>query len=179
MHGFVLSSQSLKCHQLLCENKEDHSQASNKRTQSIALHESVTYGEVVSWLKRLYGGFDVGDEGIFPLDVSVTKGKNGFSGISKTMLEEKVSGKMAKKEAKGKRSEVAKDGGKSLIDNNLLSDLTFLSTRDLDDFFAPTVDLDDMLFNSGELLEGSVQDSDAAGETQGKTFQPQKSITTR
>ena len=175
----MLSSQSLKCHQLLCENKEDLSQASNKRTQSIALHESVTYGDVVSWLKRLYGGFDVGDKEIFPLDVSVTKGKNGFSGISKTMLEEKVSGKMAKKEAKGKRSEVEKDGGKSLIDNNLLSDLTFLSTRDLDDFSAPTVDLDDMLFNSGELLEGCVQDSDAAGETQGKTFQPQKSITTR
>ncbi|CAH3121307.1 unnamed protein product [Pocillopora meandrina] len=179
VHGFVLASQSVKCHQLLCENKEDHSQVSNKRTQSIALHESVTYGEVVGWLKRLYGGFDIGDEGIFPLDVSVTKGKNGFSGISKTMLGEKVSGKMAKKEAKGKRSEVEKDGGKSLIDNNLLSDLTFLSTRDLDDFSAPTVDLDDMLFNSGELLEGSVQDSDAAGETQGKTFQPQKSITTR
>ena len=109
----------------------------------------------------------------------MTKGKNGFSGISKTMLREKVSGKMTKKEAKGKRSEVEKDGGKSLIDNNLLSDLTFLSTRDLDDFSAPTVDLDDMLFNSGELLEGSVQDSDAGGETQGKTFQPQKSITTR
>lgn len=178
-HGFVLASQSLKCHQLLCENKEDHSQVSNKRTQSIPLHESVTHGEVVSWLKRLYGGFDIGDEEIFPLDVSVTKGKNGFSGISKTMLREKVSGKMTKKEAKGKRSEVEKDGGKSLIDNNLLSDLTFLSTRDLDDFSAPTVDLDDMLFNSGELLEGSVQDSDAGGETQGKTFQPQKSITTR
>ena len=109
----------------------------------------------------------------------MTKGKNGFSGISKTMLGEKASEKTAKKEAKGERSEVEKDGGKSLIYNNLLSDLTFLSTRDLDDFSAPTVDLDDMLFNSGELLEGSVQDSDAGGETQGKTFQPQKSITTR
>lgn len=84
------------------------------------------------------------------------KGKNGFSGIFKIMLREKVLGKMIKKEVKGKRSEVEKDGGKSLIDNNLLLDLIFFLIRDLDDFFVFIVDLDDMLFNFGEFLEGSV-----------------------
>ena len=176
MHGFVLASRSLRCHQLICENKENHPQASDKLTQTIALHEGVAYDRVVSWLKKLYGGFDIGDKEIFQLEVSVTKGKNGFSGISKTMHEEKVSGKKEKKEAKGKRGEVEKHGGKSFIDNNLLSDLAFLSTRDLDDFSAPAVDLDDMLFNSCESLERSVQNSDVAGKKPEKTYQL---ITTR
>lgn len=80
------------------------------------------------------------------------------------MFGEKVLGKMVKKEVKGKRSEVEKDGGKSLIDNNLLLDLIFFLIRDLDDFFVFIVDLDDMLFNFGEFLEGSVQDFDVVGE---------------
>lgn len=176
VHGFVLASRSLRCHQLICENKENHPQASDKLTQTIALHEGVACDRVVSWLKKLYGGFDIGDKEIFQLEVSVTKGKNGFSGISKTMHEEKVSGKKEKKEAKGKRGEVEKHGGKSFIDNNLLSDLAFLSTRDLDDFSAPDVDLDDMLFNSCESLERSVQNSDVAGKKPVKTYQL---ITTR
>lgn len=172
VHGFVLASQSAKCYQLICENKENCPQAGNKRTQTIALHESVDYGEVVSWLKRLYGGLDISDKELFPNDVvSPTKRTNGYNGITKNMLEKNV---LTQKDRKAKEKKIEmKDDGKNSTEDHFLSDLVFLSNRDLDDYSAPSVEFDDMLSDntSGELVENSALDVTRIKQSKGRQSQ--------
>lgn len=171
VHGFVLASRSPKCHQLICENKENFPQASNKRTQTIVLHESIDYVEVVNWLKRLYGGLHISDKELFPNDVSPTKSKNGYHGITKAIHEKKALTE-TDRESKGKKIEL-EDGGKNLIEDHLLADFIFLSTTDLDDYSAPTVDFDDMLLDNAscELVQNSSLDVARTKHSKGRQSQ--------
>ncbi|XP_078373752.1 inhibitor of Bruton tyrosine kinase-like isoform X1 [Oculina patagonica] len=146
-HGFVLASRSPKCHQLICENKENCSKVTDKKIRTIKLNDSVVYSEVIHWLKRLYSGGNVSDRELFLLkEVPPSKGKNGYRRISKNKHEKKVPTQTDKtvKQMKG----VLGVDGKNAIQDCLLADLVFLSKRDLDDFSAPTFDVDDTLLDS-------------------------------
>ena len=141
-HGFVLASRSPKFYQLICENKENCPQVTDRRTWTIPLHNNIDYSQVISWLKRVYGGENYSDKELFLKDVPPSKGKNGHNSRSKDKLEKKVSTNKCLKEKK-----VVHEFDDKLVQDCSLADLAFLSKRELDDFSAPTVD------NGGMLLE--------------------------
>lgn len=165
-HGFVLASRSPKCYQLICENKENCPQVTDRRIQTIPLHNSVDYSEAISWLKRLYGGENTSDKELFLKDVPPTKGKNGYHSVGKNKLEKKVSTGSSSKEEKV----VREFDDKKLVQDCSLADLVFLSKRELDDFSAPTVDDGDMsLVNNVVDDLGERNTLDVAKMKQGKS----------
>lgn len=152
-HGFVLASRSPKCYQLICENKENCPQVTDRRMRTIPLHNNVDYSQVISWLKRLYGGENTSDKELFLKDVPPSKSKNGYHSISKDKLEKKVSTDKSLKEKK-----VVREFDDKLVQDCSLADLVFLSKRELDDFSAPTVDNGDMLLEdngAGDTLDAA------------------------
>ncbi|KAJ7388445.1 hypothetical protein OS493_037607, partial [Desmophyllum pertusum] len=160
-HGFVLASRSPKCHQLIYENKENCAKLTDKRIQTIALHDNTDYSEVISWLKQLYSGENVVDKELLLKDVTPTKGKNGYHGISKNKLEKKVSAQTDRNTCTKEKKVVLDHHGKDLSQEGALADLVFLSNRDLDDYSAPTVDVDDTLLDNvtSDLVERNALDA--------------------
>lgn len=134
-HGFVLASRSLKCYQLICENKENCPQVTDRVIHTITLHNNVDYSQVISWLKRLYGGQNTSDKEPFMTVISSSKGKNGYHNISKEKLETKV---LTNKSLKEKKDQCEFED--ELVQEGSLSDLVFLSKRELDNLSAPTFD---------------------------------------
>ena len=164
VHGFVLASRSPECYQLICENKENCSQVADRRIQTIPLHNSIDYSQVITWLKRLYGGENACDKELFSKDASSSKGKNGYHSISKDKLEKKVSTDKSLKEKK-----VVPEFDEKLAQDCSLSDLFFLSKRELDDFSAPTVDIGDTLLEDNAASEIEERNAlDVAEMKQGK-----------
>ena len=156
-HGFVLASRSPTCYQLICENKENCPQVTDRKIWTIPLHNNVDYSQVVSWLKRLYGGENTSDKELFLKDVPPSKGKNGYHSISKDNLEKKVSTDKPLKEKK-----VVHEFDDKLVQDCSLADLGFLSKRELDDFSAPSLDNGDMLLEddaAGDLVERKTLDA--------------------
>lgn len=155
-HGFVLASRSPKCSQLICENKENCPQVTDRKIRTIPLHNNVHYSQVISWLKQLYGGENTTDKEIFLKDVPPSKGKNGYHSISKDNREKKVSADKSLREKK-----VVQEFDDKLVEDCSMSDLVFLSKRELDDFSAQSLDNGDMLLEdnaTGDLVERNTLD---------------------
>ena len=170
-HGFVLASRSPKCYQLICQNKENCPQVTDRKIQTIPLHNNVDYSQVVSWLKRLYGGENTSDKELFLKDVPPSKGKNGYHNVSKDKkAEEKLSTDKSLKEKK-----VVLEFDDKLVQDCSLADLIFLSKKELDDFSAPSLDNGDMLLEddaAGDLVERNTLD--AARIKQGRKSHKEK-----
>lgn len=159
-HGFVLASRSQKCYQLICENKENCPQVTDGRIHTITLHNNVDYSQVISWLKRLYGGQNTSDKEPFMTVIPPSKGKNGYHSISKDKLEKKNKSLKEKKD----QDELVQEGS--------LSGLFFLSKRELDNFSAPTSDNGYMSLEdnaTGEVEERNALD--VAKTNQGKSHE--------
>jgi len=170
-HGFVLASRSAKCYQLLCENKENCPEVTDRRIRTIHIpqHNNVDYNQVVSWLKRLYGGGNTNDEELFLKDVPPSESKNGYNSISK----DKIQKKLSQTDKSLKEKKVVREFDDKLVQDCSLADLVFLSKRELDDFSAPSVDNSDMLLEdnaAGNLMEMSTCTLDAAKIKQRKTI---------
>ena len=166
-HGFVLASRSPKCYQLICENKENCPQVTDRRIHTITLHNNVDYSQVISWLKRLYGGQNTSDKEPFMTVVPPSKGKNGYHSMSKDKLEKKVLTNKSLKEKKDLcefKDESVQEGS--------LSSLFFLSERELDNLSAPTFDNGYMSLEdnaAGEVEERNALD--VAKTNQGKSHE--------
>ena len=172
-HGFVLASRSVKCYHLICENKENCPQVTDRRIRTIPLHNNIEYSQVISWLKRLYRGGNTSDEELFFKDVPPSKSKNGYNGISKDKLEKKLSTVKSLKEKK-----VVREFDDKSVQDYSLADLVFLSKSELDDFSAPTVDNGVMLLedNASSLMETNRCTLDAAKIKQGITLAPKNPL---
>lgn len=96
-------------------------------------------------------------------DVPPTKGKNGYHSVNKNKHEKKVPNQ-TDRTVKEEKDVLGRDG-KNVIQDCLLADLVFLTKRDLDDFSAPTDDVDDV------SLDNAASDFAAAKMRQRKSLE--------